>query len=212
MEVTFLVINIGICLFYGINFILGYKRGFLLQLLDLVGLLVIIYVSWLFSPVLATYFAIWPKDLMPLQATIFQDAIYNYINQFVWFVVIFIVLKILLLLIRPLVKVLQNIPILKQLNGIAGSLFSFVYSTVWMILIAFVLTLPIFPKGGQYVEKSWLQPILTYASTFVEEIEEPLSKNSSLNKLFDDMNDFSDNDRLELKQWFEENHLDEVGK
>lgn len=211
MELTILLINGGIVFFYIAMFLLGYKKGFVLQLIDLIGLIAIIYLAWLFSPVLATYFAIWPKDLVPLQVPIFQEAIYGYINQFVWFIVIFIVLKLVLMVIRPLVKVLQNIPILKQVNSICGALFSFVYSTVWMILIAFILTLPIIPQGNQYVNKTWLNSILLNTSTFINDLEEPLSKNSMLSNLVDNMNDLSDNDREALKDWFEENHLDEVG-
>ncbi|SKA01892.1 CvpA family protein [Anaerorhabdus furcosa] len=211
MELTILLINGGIVLFYIMMFFMGYKKGFVLQLIDLIGLIAIIYIAWLFSPVLATYFSIWPKDLVPLQVSIFQDAIYGYINQFAWFIVIFIVLKLILMVLRPLIKVLQNIPILKQVNSICGALFSLLYSTVWMILIAFVLTLPILPNGNHYVTKTWLQPILTSTSTFISGLEEPLSKNNALSNIVDNMNELSDNDREALKDWFEENHLDEVG-
>lgn len=206
-----MMINGGIVLFYIVMFFMGYKKGFVLQLIDLIGLIAVIYIAWLFSPVLASYFAIWPKDLIPLSASIFQDAIYGYVNQFVWFILIFIVLKLCLMIIRPLIKVLQNIPILKQLNSICGSLFSIVYSTVWMVLLAFILTLPIIPNGSNYVTQSWLQPILTNTSTLINDLEEPLSKNNALSNIVDDMNELSDNDREALKEWFEENNLDEVG-
>lgn len=207
-----MIINILILAFYIIMFFAGYKKGFLLQVVDIIGLLVTIYLAWLFAPVLATYFEIWPKSMVPLQDTIFGTAISNYINQLVWFFIILVVIKLLLLIIRPVIKMLQQIPLLKQLNGLLGALFSFVSSTVWIILISFILTLPFFSEGQQIVQKSWMSPILDTATNFVKELEEPLKKNDALTKLTNNMNDLSENDREELKQWFEENNLDEVGK
>lgn len=207
-----MIINIVIILFYILMFFAGYKKGLILQAVDLLGLLLTIYLAWLFSPVLATYFEIWPKSMIPLQDTIFGSAIAMYINQVVWFFIILIVIKLVLLLVRPIIKMLQQIPLLKQLNGICGALFSFVSSTVWIILISFILTMPFIPEGKTVVDKSLMKPILDTATSLVKELEEPLAKNEALAKFTSNINDLSDNDREELKKWFEENNLDEVGQ
>lgn len=203
--------NIAIIAFYMLMFFLGYKKGFLLQLVDLIGLLIAIYIAWLFAPVLAHYFEICPPSLMPLQGTIFGDAISTYINQGIWFIIILVAVKLLLLIVRPLVKAIQQIPLLKQVNGLLGAVFSFVSSTIWIILIAFILTFPVFSMGQSIVQQSLMQVILDGSSNVVKDIEGPLQKNDLLNKLTQDMNDLSENDREDLKQWFEDNNLDKLG-
>lgn len=205
------VTNICVIAFYTIMFFLGYKKGFLLQLLDLIGLLIAIYIAWLFAPVLATYFEICPQSLMPLQDTIFGSAISVYINQGLWFLIILIVVKLVLLIVRPLVKAIQRIPVLKQLNGLLGAIFSFVSSTVWIIVISFFLTLPVVSMGQDVVQQSLIKVILDGSSNVVQDIEEPIHKNDLINKLTNNMNDLSDNDREDLKEWFEENNLDKLG-
>lgn len=203
--------NLAIIAFYMLMFYFGYKKGFLLQLVDLIGLLIAVYIAWLFAPVLATYFEICPPSLMPLQGTIFGSAISAYINQGIWFVIILIVVKLLLLIVRPLVKAIQSIPILKQVNGLLGAVFSFVSSTIWIIVFAFILTFPFFSMGQVIVQQSLMQLILDGSSNVVKDIEGPIQKNDLLNKLTSDMNDLSDNDREDLKQWFEDNNLDKLG-
>lgn len=206
-----LFINMGIVLFYIIMFFIGYKHGFLMQVIELVGLLLAIYLAWLFSPVLASYFNIWPKEFTPLNDSFLGDAMYQYFNNIAWFVIGVIVLLVVLFLLKPILRLVQRIPVIKQINGLLGSIFSFFTSTVWIIIIGIILSLPFFKLGETIVEKSWIAVIRDKSSEIVKFIEEPLIKSKSFETFIDGIDDLNDADREELKKWFEENKFDEIG-
>ena len=192
-------------------FFSGYKHGFLMQLVELIGLLLAIYLAWLFSPVLASYFNIWPKEFTPLGDSFLGDVMYQYFNNIAWFVIGIIVLLIVLFLLKPILRLVQRIPVIKQINGLFGALFSFFTTTIWIIILSIVLSLPFFKIGESIVESSWIAVIRDKSSEVVKIIEEPLIKSKSFETFINGIDDLNDSDREELKKWFEENKFDEIG-
>ena len=78
---TYMVINAAVLILAAIQILIGVKRGFLIQLMDCVGLLLSLFAAWLFSPVLAEWAAIVPASLNPARDTVLGPWGYGLMNQ-----------------------------------------------------------------------------------------------------------------------------------
>ena len=83
-----LFINVGVILFLVISIVLGYKRGFLWQVIKTIGILAVLLLSWILAPGFADLIKIFPKKYAPFQETPLADVFYDKINVLVWFVII----------------------------------------------------------------------------------------------------------------------------
>ncbi|MFQ8583262.1 MAG: CvpA family protein [Holdemania massiliensis] len=153
---TYMVINIAVLIIAVVQVLVGIKRGFLIQLMDCVGLLVSLFVAWLFSPVLSEWAAIVPETLNPARETILGPWVYGLMNQIVWFIAIFIVCRLVLLLVRPIIKMLGKIPLVKQVNQLLGGLFGLVNTGIWLVVFSIILMLPFFENGQQVIDATLL--------------------------------------------------------
>ena len=80
---TYMVINAAVLILAAIQILIGVKRGFLIQLMDCVGLLLSLFAAWLISPVLAEWAAIVPASLNPARDTVLGPWVYGLMNQIV---------------------------------------------------------------------------------------------------------------------------------
>ena len=78
---TYMVINAAVLVLAAIQILIGVKPGFLIQLMDCVGLLLSLFAAWLFSPVLAEWVAIVPASLNPARDTVLGPWVYGLMNQ-----------------------------------------------------------------------------------------------------------------------------------
>lgn len=198
-----ILINIGVLAFYIIMFFSGYRRGFILQLVDLIGLLVALYVAWLISPIIASVFPIVPISAMPLTGTMISEWLHNYLNQIVWMILIVILVKLLLLIVKPMIKIFQKIPVIKQINGLLGAGFSIITTTVWILIITLVLSLPFMKINPEVIEKSWLGTISTGTSKMITILEKPLLTSKVLNDLSGNFDQLTEEEVEEITKWLE---------
>lgn len=123
------------------GFIIGLKRGFILQIVHLTGFIVAFFIAYLYYEQLAPKINLWipyptfgdPETMKFLfEGTNLEDAYYKAIS----FAIIFFAVKILMQIIGSMLDFLANLPILKQINGWAGGLLGFieVYLLVFIIL------------------------------------------------------------------------------
>ncbi len=206
INVLILLLNIGVVLFYVFMFFRGYKKGFALQLLNLLGLIFAIYVAWLISPAFAKVFPIIPASSLPLEGTVIAEYLQQYLNKIVWMIILVILIKIGLIFVRPIVKVVQNLPIIKQLNGVLGALFSLITSTLWILVFAIVLSLPIIKMNGKeigtkLVEKGLIGLIQKGTSQLVSVLEEPIMNNKELQNLFENFDELNDQELKNIENW-----------
>ncbi|MEI3612618.1 CvpA family protein [Pseudogracilibacillus sp. SO30301A] len=140
------MISIIILLVLIFGFFMGLKRGFILQLMHLVGFIIAFIVAILYFRKLASHLPYWipyPEfssdqvwavflNSMPL-----ENAFYNAIA----FAIIFFATKIILQIIASMLDFLANLPVLRQLNKLLGAILGFVEVYFITFLILFVLAL-----------------------------------------------------------------------
>lgn len=204
---TYMVINAAVLILAAIQILIGVKRGFLIQLMDCVGLLLSLFAAWLFSPVLAEWVAIVPASLNPARDTVLGLWVYGLMNQIVWFIAVFILCKLILLLVRPVVKMLGKIPLVKQANQLLGGLFGLVNTGIWLVVFSILLMLPFFENGQQVIDATLLSMPGKAAAVINEKLLEMPQDENQLQKLVDGWDQLTDEDRTLIKDWLNENQL-----
>jgi len=140
------MISIIILLVLIFGFFMGLKRGFILQLMHLVGFIIAFVVASLYFRKLASQLPYWIPypdigsdqiwavflNSMPL-----ENAFYNAIA----FAIIFFATKIILQIIASMLDFLANLPVLRSVNKILGAILGFVEVYFITFIILFVLAL-----------------------------------------------------------------------
>ena len=135
--------------------LIGYNKGFLVQLVDLLGLVTALFIAWLLSKAVGSLFPIIPKSFVPYQKTILESFFYNFVNTIVWFVIIFVLALAVIKLLKLIVKQVDQIPILKQVNKLLGVVLALGRYLIIVFLMLYLLTTPLFKNGNEIIENSW---------------------------------------------------------
>lgn len=184
------VVDIIILIFLGLGALIGFKRGFTRQLVSLVGIFVILILSFMFkNPVSVFLYNNLPffnfggifKDI-----TVLNILVYEVIAFFVVFFVLTLIFKLLLFVTKIFEKILNATIILGIPSKILGALLGVVQNFVYVFIILYILSLPIF--NINIIKDSKL------ANTI-------LNKTPILNKICDDTLDVF-NEVIELKDEF----------
>lgn len=140
------MLNIVILIILMIGFIVGLKRGFILELIHLTSYFIAFILAAAFYKDLAAHLTLWipyPQfgDSDALQALLdtvnAETAYYNGISFFV----IFFAVKIILQIVGSALDFVANIPILKQLNIWAGGILGFVETYLIIFIVLYIAAL-----------------------------------------------------------------------
>lgn len=129
------------------GFLMGLKRGLILQALHLVGFIAAFVVAAVYYDVIAEKLSLWIPypDLSSenslssfINSPFVENAFYNSIA----FAIIFFAVKIVLQMIASMLDFVASLPILNIVNNIAGAILGFVevYLILFVILFIMVLT------------------------------------------------------------------------
>ena len=142
------IIDIVILIFLGFGALIGFKRGFTRQLVSLVGIFVIIVLSFLLkNPISVFLYNNLPffnfggifKDI-----TVLNILVYEVIAFFIVFFVLTIIFKILLTLTKIFEKILTATIILGIPSKILGSILGVVQYLIYIFIVLYILSLPMF--------------------------------------------------------------------
>ncbi|MFD2046268.1 CvpA family protein [Ornithinibacillus salinisoli] len=138
-----------ILLFFG--FLIGLKRGLILQAVHLIGFIISFIVAATYYDELATQLALWiPYPELPddslwgdfIQALPLENAFYNAIS----FAIIFFAVKILLQIIASMLDFVASLPILNSINKLLGAILGFL--EIYLILFIVLYILALTPLSG----------------------------------------------------------------
>lgn len=142
------VVDIVILIFLAFGALLGFKRGFTRQLVSLVGIFVIIVLSFLFkNPVSVFLYNNLPffnfggifKDI-----TVLNILVYEVFAFFIVFFVLTIIFKILVKITNVFEKILKATIILGIPSKILGAVLGIVQNLIYTFIILYILSLPTF--------------------------------------------------------------------
>jgi len=145
------IVDIIVLIFLSFGALIGFKRGFTRQLLSLLGIFVIIILSFLFkNPVSVFFYSNLPffnfggifKDI-----TVLNIFVYEVVAFFIVFLVLTIIFRILITLTKWFEKLLNATIILGIPSKILGAIFGVVQNLIYTFIILYVLSLPTFNLG-----------------------------------------------------------------
>ncbi|MDV2581168.1 CvpA family protein [Alkalibacillus haloalkaliphilus] len=129
-----------------LGFLIGLKRGFILQLMHLAGFVVAFIVARLYYEDLAGLLELWIPNPNTadehfwgtlISGSGLVDAFYNGVA----FIIIFIIVKILMQVLANMLDFVSNIPILSSINNLLGSIFGLIEMYVIVFVVLFLLSL-----------------------------------------------------------------------
>ena len=157
-----MITDIIILIFLALGFFIGFKRGFTRQLVSLVGIFVILVLSFLFKNTVSVFlynnlpfinFGGIFKDI-----TVLNILVYEVLAFFVVFFILSILFKILLGFTKIFEKFLSATIILGIPSKILGSVLGFLQHLIYIFIILYILSLPVF--NFDFINKSKLGNII----------------------------------------------------
>ena len=163
------VINIIIVLYLVIKFMTGWRKGLLLSILSLVGTVLCLFGAYYLCGTMADQISLFPSDKVPFAGTVIADEIYPYLNEAVWFVLIFLILRVVLLLVETLIRAIRKIPGIHFVSGVLGGAFGLLTGGLVLTLVCFVLHLPLISNGTDIIDNTVLSTVDSATSGFRED-------------------------------------------
>ncbi|HLR71094.1 MAG TPA: CvpA family protein [Pseudogracilibacillus sp.] len=143
------------------GFLMGLKRGFILQSFHLIGFIVAFVVAAVYYDTIAEKLSLWIPypDLSSgsewaafLQSAPLENAFYNAIA----FAIIFFSIKIILQIIASMLDVVASLPILNSLNKIAGAILGFLEIYLIIFVVLFILALTPIGNIQEWINDSFI--------------------------------------------------------
>ncbi|MFD1735964.1 CvpA family protein [Bacillus salitolerans] len=137
------MLDLALIIILGMGFLIGLKRGFILQIVHLTGFIVAFIISYLYYDDLAPTLKLWvPYPALEegtMMAIIFDNAdlemaYYNAIS----FALLFFGTKIIMQIIGSMLDFVAHLPLLKQINGWAGGLLGFIEVYLILFIVLYI--------------------------------------------------------------------------
>lgn len=185
----------------------GYRKGLLLQVVDLVGTFVALFAAWVFAPVFVRIFEFVKS---PGSGMISVDQIITQqVNRLIWFLILFILARLLLLLVTPIVSAISKIPLVKQVNSAIGGVFSVVLFGLKLLLLAFFLTFPIVSNGQEIISNTVLKPLVEVSEPFLKQFDTSLQENEAIQNLMSNKA-LDEKQEIAMAEWLREKGVNEL--
>ena len=191
----FIYVNLVLLVLYLIALVVGYKNGLILQIVDLLFNIIALFIAYFVSPILAAHF-----PLVKLDEVYTALNLNTLIDMLIYIVIVFVVLKILYLIIKPLFASVSKIPLLGFINRIGGTLIGVVNATIIVLLFCMLLNTPIFKNGNEIKNGTYLKVVDNLSYKALEFSMDHINIDSIKNEI----KDFDiDQSRKAFEKWLE---------
>ena len=150
----------------GILIIDGYRKGFFYKILSCLSFFLVLFICWRITPAIADVFAVFPKELAPFAKTNLAAFFYGYANRALIFVLLTAAFMLLLLVLRPLSKLFQKMPVISTINAVLGMAFGLVQGMLVVLIVYFVLNTPLVSNSKEFISAS----LIRYAKPFNDDV------------------------------------------
>ncbi len=208
-ENSMLIVNLLIVVLYLVMIIRGGRQGVLRQILSLAGLLLALFCAWRYAPVFASYLKIVPTEWLPLQDTMLAEMVQEQANKLVWYLIVFLVVRLLISLISHVAGLLHRIPVLHQISALLGAAVGAISATFWVLLACVLLSSSIFSNGSYVIRNSWLSVIQEKANVIMVRTGMPVTADEFINQIYEASQNLSSEDQEAVASWLEEQGLQE---
>lgn len=190
----------------------GYNTGILRRLIGLVGSIISYWIAWILCGVFAKYINIISVKSLGLSGTPFEAIAKTYVNQIAWFILLFLVLRILFFVVDRIAKGVHKVPGLHAVSALLGAAFGVLEAFVWMVVITVLLHTPLFKNGSYIVEKSLIKQVNQVTEMVAKDYLGPLFSSEGFSKMEEDTKSLTDLQRNAVENWLKENGFVEESK
>lgn len=206
---TWLMIDLVVVIVFALLLFSGYKQGFLMKLISIVGFVVVGIFSWWISAPISRMLSLYPKSQLPIENDLISSFIYDNINRLFIFVVLFVILNIVILFLKPLIKAISDIPVVSTINKVAGLCLGAIQAVVLMFVATLILRLPFISQGNTYVEGSLLKYSEPMMNTLMFYAKEPLQQISAVFDLINKKETLTKQEVENIHDWLVSQNLKE---
>ena len=190
----------------------GYNTGILRRLIGLVGSIISYWIAWILCGVFAKYINIISVKSLGLSGTPFEAIAKTYVNQIAWFILLFLVLRILFFVVDRIAKGVHKVPGLHAVSALLGAAFGVLEAFVWMVVITVLLHIPLFKNGSYIVENSLIKQVNQVTEMVAKDYLGPLFSSEGFSKMEEDTKSLTDLQRNAVEKWLKENGFVEESK
>ena len=190
----------------------GYNTGILRRLIGLVGSIISYWIAWILCGVFAKYINIISVTSLGLSGTPFEAIAKTYVNQIAWFILLFLVLRILFFVVDRIAKGVHKVPGLHAVSALLGATFGVLEAFVWMVVITVLLHTPLFKNGSYIVENSLIKQVNQVTEMIAKDYLGPLFSSEGFSKMEEDTKSLTDLQRNAVENWLKENGFVEESK
>lgn len=190
----------------------GYNTGILRRLIGLVGSIISYWIAWILCGVFAKYINIISVKSLGLSGTPFEAIAKTYVNQIAWFILLFLVLRILFFVVDRIAKGVHKVPGLHAVSALLGAAFGVLEAFVWMVVITVLLHTPLFKNGSYIVENSLIKQVNQVTEMVAKDYLGPLFSSEGFSKMEEDTKSLTDLQRNAVENWLIENGFVEESK
>ncbi|WP_294207539.1 CvpA family protein [uncultured Solobacterium sp.] len=190
----------------------GYNTGILRRLIGLVGSIISYWIAWILCGVFAKYINIISVKSLGLSGTPFEAIAKTYVNQIAWFILLFLVLRILFFVVDRIAKGVHKVPGLHAVSALLGAAFGVLEAFVWMVVITVLLHTPLFKNGSYIVENSLIKQVNQVTEMVAKDYLGPLFSSEGFSKMEEDTKSLTDLQRNAVENWLKENGFVEESK
>ena len=190
----------------------GYNTGILRRLIGLVGSIISYWIAWILCGVFAKYINIISVKSLGLSGTPFEAIAKTYVNQIAWFILLFLVLRILFFMVDRIAKGVHKVPGLHAVSALLGAAFGVLEAFVWMVVITVLLHTPLFKNGSYIVENSLIKQVNQVTELVAKDYLGPLFSSEGFSKIGEDTKSLTDLQRNAVENWLKENGFVEESK
>ena len=201
-----------VVLFFVLKAAQGYNTGILRRLIGLVGSIISYWIAWILCGVFAKYINIVSAKSLGLSGTPFEAIAKTYVNQIAWFILLFLVLRILFFVVDRIAKGVHKVPGLHAVSALLGAAFGVLEAFVWIVVITVLLHTPLFKNGSYIVENSLIKQVNQVTEMVANDYLGPLFSSEGFSKLGEDTKSLTDLQRNAVENWLKENGFVEESK
>ena len=201
-----------VVIFFVLKAAQGYNTGILRRLIGLVGSIISYWIAWILCGVFAKYINIISVNSLGLSGTPFEAIAKTYVNQIAWFILLFLVLRILFFVVDRIAKGVHKVPGLHAVSALLGAAFGVLEAFVWMVVITVLLHTPLFKNGSYIVENSLIKQVNQVTEMVAKDYLGPLFSSEGFSKMEEDTKSLTDLQRNAVENWLKENGFVEESK
>ena len=201
-----------VVIFFVLKAAQGYNTGILRRLIGLVGSIISYWIAWILCGVFAKYINIISVKSLGLSGTPFEAVAKTYVNQIAWFILLFLVLRILFFMVDRIAKGVHKVPGLHGVSAVLGAAFGVLEAFVWMVVITVLLHTPLFKNGSYIVENSLIKQVNQVTEMVAKDYLGPLFSSEGFSKIGEDTKSLTDLQRNAVENWLKENGFVEESK